>query len=343
MRILQNTLYVTSPEAYLALDGENILVLKDEREAARVPLHNLEGVVSFGYTGASPALMGACAKRNIALSFLSANGRFLARVTGEQKGNVLLRKTQYRVSEDEERALPLAQRFIESKLYNSRWVLERAARDYGLRLDSQRLRQIGQSLGEAARQAALTDTLESLRGLEGEAAARYFSVFDELILQQKEEFSFKGRSRRPPMDKVNALLSFTYTLLAHETAAALETVGLDPYVGFLHKDRPGRISLALDFMEELRAVVADRMVLTLINKRMVNGDGFHQKENGAIIMEDDTRRIVLSAWQSRKKEQIIHPFLQEKIPWGLVPYVQALLLARYLRGDLDGYPPFFWK
>ncbi len=343
MRILQNTLFVNSPEAYLALDGENIVVLKEEKEAARVPFLNLEGVITFGYTGASPALMGACAKRNIALSFLNPNGKFLARVTGEQRGNVLLRKNHYRVSEDEEKSLGLARRFIGAKLYNSRWVLERAARDHQLRLDSGRLRQVGSFLGNAAKQAESADSLERLRGLEGEAAALYFSVFGELILQQKEDFYFRGRNRRPPTDKVNALLSFAYSLLAHEVAAALETVGLDPYVGFLHTDKPGRVSLALDLMEELRAVMADRLVLTLINKRMVTADGFSQKENGAVLLEDETRKNLLTAWQNRKQEKIIHPFLQEKIPWGLVPYVQALLLARYLRGDLDGYPPFFWK
>ncbi|EHQ90709.1 CRISPR-associated endonuclease Cas1 [Desulfosporosinus youngiae] len=314
MRKLLNTLYVTSPNAYLSLDGENIVILKEDVEALRVPLHNLEGIIAFGYTGASPALMGACAKRNIALSFAKSSGKFLGRVVGEVRGNVTLRKAQYRLSDDETSSHGIAKSFILGKIYNSRWVVERATRD-----------------------------LEQLRGVEGEAAAQYFRVLDDLILQQKDDFYFKVRNKRPPLDNVNALLSFAYTLLAHDAAAALETVGLDPYVGFLHRDRPGRISLALDLMEELRTVYADRFVLSLINRREVGPDGFTRMENGAVIMDDDTRRNVLKAWQSRKQEEIKHPFLQEKMEWGLVPYAQAMLLARFIRGDLDGYPAFMWK
>ncbi len=343
MRILQNTLYVTSPDAYLALDGENIVVLCGEAETARVPLHNLEGVVTFGYTGASPALMGACCRRNIAVSFLSPQGRFLARVTGEQRGNVTLRREQYRAAEHPQRSLSMARPMIAAKLFNARWVLERALRDHSLRVDQAAVEAASQALAAAVKAALAAETPEMLRGIEGEGAARYFGVLDELILQQKDAFFLHGRSRRPPLDNVNALLSFVYTLLAHETAAALETVGLDPYVGFLHGERPGRASLALDIMEELRAVMADRFVLTLINRRAVTADGFSRKEDGAVTMADDTRRAVLSAWQSRKQETLVHPFLGEKIAWGLVPYTQALLLARFLRGDLDGYPPFFWK
>lgn len=343
MRILQNTLYITSAGAYLSLDGENIVILRDEAEAARVPLHNLEGVVTFGYTGASPALMAACCERDIALSFLSPHGRFLGRVSGAQRGNVLLRRTQYRVADDPPQAQRVARPMIAAKLYNSRWVLERAVRDHALRVDADALRSVSSQLGEGVRDVLETSDADSLRGLEGKLAAQYFGVFDELILQNKEGFRFTGRNRRPPMDAVNCLLSFVYTLLAHETASALETVGLDPYVGFLHTDRPGRISLALDLMEELRAVMADRFVLTLINKRQVTPEGFNQKESGAVLMEDDTRKTVLAVWQQRKQETIVHPFLEEKIAWGLVPYAQSLLLARYLRGDLDAYPAFLWK
>jgi CRISPR-associated protein Cas1 len=343
MRKLLNTLYVTSPNTYLSLDGENIVILKDQIEISRFPLHNLEGIVAFGYTGASPALMGACAKHNIALTFMKQSGRFLARVVGEVRDNVTLRKTQYRISDSQEESNKIARNFIMGKIYNARWVIERATRDYAVRLDVDKLKGVSKSLANSLKLVDQSDDLEQLRGYEGEAAAQYFSVFDDLILQQKESFYFHCRNKRPPLDNVNAMLSFVYTLLAHDVAAALETVGLDPYVGFLHRDRPGRVSLALDMMEELRSVYADRFVISLINKREVNSTGFTQKENGAVIMDDDTRKTILSAWQSKKQETITHPFLQEKLQWGLVPYAQAMLLARYIRGDLDGYPTFMWK
>ena len=288
-------------------------------------------------------MMGACAKRNVALSFLSQSGRFLARVSGEVRGNVLLRKKQYFLSEDEEASLTIAKNFITGKVFNARWVLERAARDHAMRLDMERMKSVSGQLKKSLGTVRRCDSMGTLRGIEGEAAGLYFSVFDEMILQQKEDFSFHRRSKRPPLDATNALLSFTYTLLTNMCAAALETVGFDPYVGFMHTDRPGRASLALDLMEELRAVFADRFVLSLINKRMVSSSGFRQKENGAVIMDDDTRKSVLSAWQMRKQEVIRHPFLEEKVEWGMVPYTQALLLARYIRGDLDEYPPFMWK
>lgn len=343
MKQLANTLFVTTPDTYLSLDGENVVILKKEAELRRVPLHNLEGIVAFGYTGASPALMGACAKRKIALSFLTQNGKFLARIVGEEQGNVILRKTQYRLSDSEAASADLARNFLLAKVYNSRWILERAARDYALRLDAEKLKKISTFLANALKQLESAATLEEMRGVEGEAAAQYFSVFDDLILQQKEDFTFQGRTRRPPLDRVNAMLSFVYTLLAHDAASALEAVGFDAYVGFLHRDRPGRASLALDLMEELRGVMADRLVLTLINRRMVRPEGFHQKENGAVLMDDDTRKTILTAWQNKKRERVVHPFLGEKLEWGLIPYAQAMLLARYLRGDTDGYPPFLWK
>lgn len=343
MKRLLNTLYITSPDRYLSLDGENVVVLSDNKEVGRVPLHNLEAIVTFGFAGASPALMGACAKRNVALSFLSGSGRFLARVSGESRGNVLLRKRQYLLSEDEEGSLDIAKSFITGKLFNGRWVLERATRDHAMRVDVERLKHVSGRLKNALEAVQVCDSMESLRGIEGEAASLYFSVFDELILQQRETFSFHGRNRRPPMDEINALLSFAYTLLANMASAVLETVGLDPYVGFLHTDRPGRASLALDLMEELRPVYADRFVLSLINKKIVSPSGFVRKENGAVIMDDNTRKAVLSAWQTRKQEMIKHPFLEVKVEWGMVAYAQALLLARYIRGDLDAYPPFMWK
>ncbi len=343
MKRLLNTLYITGKNRYLSLDGENVVVSEKQEEIGRVPLHNLQGIVTFGYTGASPALMGACAERNIELTFMSGNGRFLARVTGKVKGNVTLRKEQYRVSENAEESLKLARNFILGKVYNSRWILERAVRDYSLRLDAENIKAKSEILYQSLKNIRTCETSGRLLGLEGEAASVYFSVFDDLILQQKEEFYFHGRNKRPPLDPVNAMLSFAYSLLAGMCGAAFEAVGLDAYVGFYHTDRPGRISLALDLMEEFRGVMADRFVLTLINKRIIKERNFIKKESGAVILDDAGRKIFLKLWQERKQEVIRHPFLNEKIEWGMVPHVQAMLLARYLRGDLDEYPPFFWK
>lgn len=343
MKRLLNTLYVTAQDRYLSLDGENVVVRNQDEEIGRVPLHNLEGIITFGYQGVSPALMGACAKRGIDLCFLSGSGRFLARVSGEVRGNVTLRKEQYRISENEEKALMISRDFITGKVYNAKWVLERAARDYPMRLDVEKIKAKSAFLSGNISKIRKCGSSEELLGLEGESASVYFSVFDDLILQQKEDFRFNGRNRRPPLDLTNAMLSFAYTLLAGMCSAGLEAVGLDPYVGFFHRDRPGRVSLALDLMEELRAVMADRFVLTLINKRMIGPEGFMKKEDGAVIMDEDTRKQFLASWQAKKAETIRHPFLDEKIEWGMVPYVQALLLARFLRGDLDEYPPFLWK
>lgn len=343
MKRLLNTLYITSANRYLSLDGENAVISEKNQEIGRVPLHNLEMIVTFSYTGASPALMGACAARGIGLVFLSAHGRFLARVTGEVYGNVTLRKEQFRRSEDEQKSLMIAKNMIAGKIYNSRWVLERAVRDYSMRLDTEKIKKKSRFLANSLLKVRSSSDASALLGIEGEAASVYFSVFDDLILQQKDSFKFTGRNRRPPTDEVNAMLSFAYTLLTSMCASALETVGLDPYVGFFHRDKPGRKSLALDLVEELRAVLADRFVLTLINKKIVNGEDFLRKENGAVILTDEARKSFLVHWQKKKQEQITHPYLNEKIEWGMIPYVQAMLLARYLRGDLDEYPPFFWK
>lgn len=343
MKHLLNTLYVTSVDRYLSLDGENVVVQEGKSEVGRVPLHNLDGIITFGYTGASPALMGACAKRDVALIFMSGNGRFLARVSGEVRGNVILRKEQYRISDDREKRLLIAKNFVLGKVYNSRWILERATRDYPMRIDIDKMKRKTVFLKNSLGRIRSSQSVDELLGIEGEAASIYFSVFDDLILQQKETFAFSGRNRRPPLDNVNAMLSFAYSLLAGMCASALETVGLDPYVGFYHTDRPGRISLALDLMEEFRSIMADRFVLTLINKKVIDNSGFHKKENGAVVMDEETRRIFLTHWQNKKKETITHPFLGEKLEWGIAPHIQALLLARYVRGDLDEYPPFFWK
>jgi CRISPR-associated protein Cas1 len=343
MKKLSNVLYITTPEAYLSLDGENIVIKKEEQISTRLPLHNLENIVCFSYPGVSPALMGACAERNIGLCFLAPSGRYLARVTGKVKGNVLLRKKQYVVSDDEAQSVPIARSFLTGKIFNSRKVIERARRDHAMLVDPEILGQASLSLKEIVEKLQTCTRVADLMGFEGSAAKIYFSVFGRLVLHQRQDFEFTERNRRPPLDNMNSLLSFLYTLLTYEVASALETVGLDPYVGFLHQDRPGRPSLALDMMEELRPIFADRLALSLVNRKQITGKGFTQKESGGILMDDETRKKVLVSWQERKKEEIVHPYLKERIPFGLIPHVQALLLARYLRGDLDAYPPFFWN
>lgn len=343
MKKLLNTLYVTSENSYLSLDGENIVVFEDKKEVGRLPLHNLEGIVSFGCRGTSPALMGACADRNISLCYVTPQGKFLARVTGKIKGNVILRQQQYESSRDKEISLSIAKNCITGKIYNARWVLERAVRDHSLQINTDQVKTASVHLKQSLEYIRNSQSKEQLRGYEGEAASIYFGVFNELILQQKKDFVFCGRNKRPPLDNINAMLSFVYTLLTNQIASALECVGLDPYIGYLHTERPGRVSLALDLIEELRAPLADRFVLSLINKKVITRKNFKTKENGAVIMDDEARKRLLTEWQNRKKETITHPFLKEKIEWGMVPYVQAMLLARYLRGDLDGYPVFLWK
>lgn len=343
MRKLLNTLFVTSEEAYLALETENVAVYIGEEKKAQYPLLVLESIISFSYKGASPALMGACARNGIQLVFLTPRGRFLARVCGQEQGNVLLRKEQYRLSDKLEKSCHIARNFIFGKVYNQRWVLERTLRDHRMRVDAAKLESASQALAGLLPAIETQTDLDALRGLEGEASVRYFHVFDEMVLNQKADFLFDGRNRRPPTDNMNALLSFVYVLLSNDCASALESVGLDSYVGFMHRDRPGRTSLALDLMEELRASMADRLCITLVNNRVLQDKHFERQESGAVFLGEDGRKLFLSAWQNKKKEEITHPYLKEKMAWGLVPYVQSLLLARCLRGDLDGYPPFLWK
>lgn len=343
MRKFLNTLFVLTEDSYLSLDGENVVVSRERQETARFPLHTLEGILCFSYPGASPALMGACAERGVDLSFFSPRGAFLARATGKMRGNVLLRQQQYRAADDPFASCRYAKGFLLGKVYNSRWVLERATRDHPQRVPVERLKSLSAQLAAALPRIENAMTAEELRGLEGAAAQQYFDGFGSLILQQQDTFAFTVRSRRPPLDPVNALLSFAYTLLARDCAAALEGVGLDPYVGFLHCPRPGRTSLALDLMEELRAVCADRFVITCINQKILTEKDCQRQENGAVLLTEEGRRTFLKFWQQRKQQALQHPFLGEKIPWGLVPYVQALLLARTLRGDTERYPPFFWK
>ena len=343
MKHLLNTLYILSEDIYLSLDGENVVANRNQQAVARYPLHTLQNIVTFSYSGASPALMGACAERQIGLAFCTPRGRFLARVCGEGGGNVLLRRTQYRIADEPVQCCRISRTMILGKLFNSRWSIERTRRDHGLRVDSEKLTAASQQIYRLLPQVKDTTNLEELRGLEGVGASAYFKVFDQMILGDKDTFFFQSRSRRPPLDAVNAMLSFAYSLLAHDCASALESVGLDSYVGFLHRDRPGRTSLALDLMEELRPCMADRFVLTLINNRQVKASDFLQMESGAVLLTDDGRKAFLKNWQEKKKEVLTHPYLGEKLPWGMIPYMQALLLARYLRGDLDDYPPFLWK
>lgn len=343
MRKLLNTLFVLSEEGYLTVDGDNIVILSGKETLGRFPLHTLENIVSFTYKGGTPALMGACAERNIGLSFFSPNGKFLARINGNTYGNVLLRKEQYRISDDELRSCSYAKNMIFGKVYNCRWSLERTVRDNGFRVELEKIKSVSNELQESLKKIRECDSMDNLRGIEGQLASRYFSVFDELIINQKEDFIFTTRTRRPPLDRVNAILSFAYTILASECANAIESVGLDAYVGFMHSDRPGRQSLALDLMEELRGIMADRFVLTLINTRVIQSNDFSEQSDGAVLLNEKGRKQFFTSWQNRKKEKIIHPYLQEKIEWGLVPYVQALLLARTIRGDLHEYPPFLWK
>ncbi|MGN1350783.1 MAG: type I-C CRISPR-associated endonuclease Cas1c [Anaerovoracaceae bacterium] len=343
MRHLLNTLFVTTEDAYASLDGENIVIKKESRELGRFPLHILESVYLFTYAGASPALMGKCAKMGIDLVFCSPRGRFLARTSGMSRGNVLLRRKQYRVADDQDISCRIAKNFIFGKLYNSKRVMERALYDHAGRIDKGKFQSGINQMKELMGQTLETENTESLRGIEGAGASIYFSRFDDMILRNKDSFFFHSRNRRPPVDNVNAMLSFVYSMLGNDCASALEMAGLDAYVGFLHTDRPGRISLALDLMEELRPCMADRLVLSMINNQIVAGNDFEKQENGAVFLNEEGRRKVQKEWQTKKQTKITHPFLKEKIEWGLVPYVQALLLSRYLRGDLDGYPPFAWK
>ena len=343
MKQLLNTLFVTSEDIYLSLEGENVLANREKEVIARYPLHTLQTIVSFSYSGASPALMGACAQRGIGLAFCTPRGRFLARVCGESSGNVLLRREQYRIADDSQRSCEIARNMIFGKLSNGASSIQRTLRDHAPRVADCGLEDAARKVKELLPLVLEVSDLEALRGLEGVGAAAYFGVFDYLLLNRKEDFFFHGRNRRPPLDRVNAMLSFAYSLLAHDCASALESVGLDAYVGFLHRDRPGRESLALDLMEELRPCMADRFVLTLVNNRVVKPEDFQVQDSGAVLLTDEGRKKFLKAWQERKRDILTHPYLNEKMSWGLIPYVQALLLARYIRGDLDAYPPFLWK
>ncbi|MBG0791331.1 MAG: type I-C CRISPR-associated endonuclease Cas1 [Desulfovibrionaceae bacterium] len=343
MKKLLNTLYVTTQGTYLSKEGECVVVRGEDGDKRRFPVHVLDGVVCFGNVLCSPFLLGHCAENGLCVSFLTENGRYLAGVGGPQSGNVLLRRAQYRGADDDETSSMVARSVLSAKVANSRAVLRRCLRDHGERVDGARIRAALTVLDESADRLHRPVPLDVARGIEGQAANAYFGVFDEMILKDDPAFRFDGRNRRPPLDAVNCLLSFVYTLLAHDVRSAIEGVGLDPQVGYLHRDRPGRPGLALDLMEEFRSFLADRLVLSLINRGEVSPGGFVAKESGAVFMDDDTRKTVLGAWQKRKRDEVEHPFLNERIPLGLAFHVQARLLARFLRQDMEGYPPYFWK
>lgn len=340
MRKLLNTLYVTTPEAYLAREGLNLLVRVDNDEKFRIPIHNLEGVVTFGYSGASPGAIQLCAEQQVGISFLSPAGRFIGRVSGPVRGNILLRRTQYRKADQADQSLALARIMIFGKITNCRNTLQRHIRQHD---NSTAVAETSAILDIRRKEAFRAKTADELRGIEGDAAARYFSVFNELLTVKTPQMQMNGRSRRPPADPINALLSFCYALLAHEVQSALESVGLDPYCGFLHTDRPGRASLALDMMEEFRPCLADRLVLALVNRRQISPSDFIAQSNQSYLLKDEARKELITTWQKRKKETITHPYLNENVEIGLLPHIQAMLLARYLRGDIDNYPVYVNK
>ena len=343
MRKHLNTLYITTQGAYLSKEGETVVVKIDGDVRLRLPIHTIGNVVCFGNVGCSPFLMGFCAENGVALSFLTEHGRFMAKVQGPVSGNVLLRRQQYRQADDPGVSAKVARFVLTGKIANCRTVLQRVVRDHGEKINEPEVRS---AVARLTRQLEFFEQdypLDVLRVIEGDSAHIYFNVFDHLIVAQKGEFRFHERSRRPPLDNVNCLLSFIYTLLMHDVRSALEAVGLDPAVGFLHRDRPGRPGLALDLMEEFRPFIADRLALSLINLQQVQDKGFKKMESGAVVMDNDTRKKVLVTYQERKQEEITHPFLDEKMMIGMLFHVQALLMARFLRGDMDGYPPFIWK
>ncbi len=338
-----NTLFVTTQGAYLSKEGETVVVKAENEVRLRLPVHTIGGIVCFGNVLCSPFLLGFCAENDVGVSFLSENGRFLARVQGPVSGNVLLRRQQYRLADDKVLSARIAKNILTGKLANCRAVLQRTLRDHPDKVNGSAIKNASDSLKSSLQAVQSKPSLDTLRGIEGDAAHTYFSVFDHLIVAQKRDFVFQERNRRPPLDNVNCLLSFLYTLVMHDVRSALEAVGLDPAVGFLHRDRPGRPSLALDLMEEFRPFIADRLALSLINLTQIQKKGFRILETGAVLMDDETRKAVLVAYQKRKQDEIMHPFIEEKVTIGLLFHVQALLMARHIRGDLDGYPPFIWK
>jgi CRISPR-associated protein Cas1 len=337
-----NTLYITSDDAYLSKERETFVVHVNGTKVFQAPIHSIENIVCFGFKALSPALMAFCAENNVGISYLSENGKFLARVYGAQQGNVLLRKAQYTIADNEAESLKIARPIVAAKVANYRYLLLRHQRNHP-ELCPDSVVEAASTMGKRLAEIRNATTLNALRGYEGECATLYFSVLGSLITAQQEDFAFTQRTKRPPLDASNALLSFLYAILANDIRSALETTGLDPQVGFLHQLRPGRPSLALDLMEEFRAYLGDRIMLNLINLKQVTKKDFEIRESGEVRMSDEARKTVITAYQKRKQEEITHPFLGEKMTIGLLPHVQAQLLARYIRGDITEYPPFYLK
>lgn len=336
MKKLQNSLYVTRQGAYVHKERETIVIEHERQKLMQIPIHSISGLFCFGNVLVSPALMGFCGEKGVNLAFFTEYGRFFGRLQGKKSGNVLLRRAQYHA--DKQTALEVARSVIASKLIGSKSVLQRQQRNYE---PSETIADVINHLTASIRLVKFAGSIDSLRGIEGDAAAAYFSVFGELIKPElREEFNFSGRNRRPPRDPVNAMMSFVYAILGQDISAALNGVGLDPQVGYLHSDRPGRDSLAQDILEEFRSWLADRLVLSLINRRQIKSSDFIFESSGAVKMSDVARKQILVAYQERKQQEIIHPFLKEKVPIGLLPHTQAMLLSRHLRGDLEKYPPF---
>lgn len=343
MQRFLNTLYITTQKTYLHKKGEAVEVIVEDKVLATIPLITLDSIVCFGNISVSPFLLGACPEHNVTISFLSETGKFLARVQGPVAGNVLLRKAQYRISDDLDKSAVIAKYFITGKIANQKTVLQRAIRDHKDKVDVQKIQKAVLELTSSLNKVLKESDLNTIRGIEGDAAETYFSVFNELIISQKDEFVFEGRNRRPPLDNVNALLSYVYTLLYHDMISALEVVGLDPAVGFMHRDRPGRLSLALDLVEEFRAFFADRLVLNLINRNEISAKQFEKTASGAVVMDDTARKTVITAYQKRKEVVITHPYVEKKMHLAILFHTQAQLLARYIRGDIEGYPVYIWK
>jgi len=343
MKKLLNTLFVTTSGAYIGSQGETVRVNLEHEELIRIPVHTIEGIICIGRVTMSPHAMRLCAENGVCISFLSEYGRFYARVQGPVSGNVLLRRAQYQKADNIKIAESISKTIVTAKILNCRNVLLRAARDHSDEIARKYLKNAVDRLARIVNDLSPDLSCDQIRGCEGEAARAYFNVFDHLITSQKESFFFRERNRRPPLDNVNALLSFAYTLLVHDISSGLESVGLDPAVGFLHSVRPGRPALALDLIEELRPYLADRLVLSIINRQQVKSADFKKTAPGGVTMSENAKKTLLAVYQKRKRETIHHPFINEKIEIGLLPYVQALLMARYIRGDLDGYPPFIWR
>jgi CRISP-associated protein Cas1 len=343
MQRFLNTLYITTQKTYLRKKGDAVAVIRDKKIVAQIPLITLDSIVCFGNVLVSPFLLGACPEHNISVSFLTESGKFLARSQGPVAGNVLLRKEQYRISDDKSRSVTAAKYILTGKIANQKTVLQRAIRDHADKIDAEKIKTVISSLDTNMAQMEMESDLDALRGIEGDSAQNYFSVFDELIISQKDGFKFTGRNRRPPLDNVNAMLSYVYTLLYHDMRSALECVGLDPAVGFMHRDRPGRLSLALDLMEEFRPFFADRLVLSLINRNEITADQFEKTASGAVLMNDAARKKLIASYQKKKEDAVMHPYVEKRMHTAILFHTQAQLLARYIRGDIDGYPVYLWK